>query len=85
MSAIKLRSSVWMVPWLGGQVALGALGRYGGGYNVLPAWWDLGTVLVFSLAVFYSALRMTLSASESAAAIAKDSYQLEFEAGAHDA
>lgn len=85
MSDIKLRSSLWMIPWLGGHVLIGALGRYGGGHNVLPAWWDLGIVLAFSLAIFYGALRMTLSASDSATAIAKDSYQLDFEAGADDA
>ena len=85
MSEIKLRSSLWMIPWLGGQLVIGALGRYGGGYDVLPAWWDLGVLITFSLAIFYGALRMTLTASESAAAIAKDSYQLEFEPGAHDA
>jgi amino acid transporter len=82
---MKLKSAVWMFPWLGGHVALGALGRYGGGYNVLGEWIDIAAVIAFSLAIFYTALRMTLTAHQTAAAIAKDSYQLDFEAPSHDA
>jgi hypothetical protein len=74
-----------MLPWLGGHVAIGALGRYGGGFNVLPAWVDLAAVIAFSLAIFYAALRMTLTTQQSAQAIAKDAYQLEFESPSHDA
>ena len=57
-----------MVPWFGGQVVLGALGRYGGGYEILPDWVDVIAVIGFSLSIYYLALRMTLSAEASAAA-----------------
>jgi len=73
---IKIRNALWMAPWLGGHVLLGYIGRYGG-ENILPEWIDIGTVLAFSLAIFYLALRMTLTPEACAAAIAKDSYQLE--------
>ncbi len=73
----SVRSAVWMVPWFGGQVALGALGRYGGGYEILPNWVDIIAVTAFSLVIFYLALRMTLSAEASAAAVARDAFQLE--------
>jgi amino acid transporter len=82
---MKLGNAIWMLPWLGGHVAIGALGRYGGGFNVLPAWVDLAAVIAFSLAIFYAALRMTLTTQQSAQAIAKDAYQLEFESPSHDA
>jgi amino acid transporter len=71
------RSAAWMVPWFIGQVVLGALGRYGGGYEILPDWIDIVVVIGFSLAIFYLALRMTLSAEASAAAVAQDAFQLD--------
>jgi amino acid transporter len=80
LATSKLRNALWMVPWLGGHVVLGYLGRYGGGENILPEWWDIAAMLAFSLAIYYGALRMTLTRDECAAAIAKDSHQLEFEA-----
>lgn len=76
------RALGWMVPWLGGHVLFGALGRYGGGYEVLPNWVDLGVVVTFSLTIYYLAVRMTLSIEESKAAIAKDAQQLEYESAA---
>ena len=36
------------------MVLIGYLGRYGG-IGVLPEWWDLVLVIVFSLAVHYTA------------------------------
>ena len=74
-----IRNAVWIVPWLGGQVILCALGRYGGGYEVLPNWIDMVVEIVFSLAIFYFALQVTLSDKESAAEIAKDAHQLDYE------
>ncbi|HEX7841333.1 MAG TPA: APC family permease [Kofleriaceae bacterium] len=73
-----LRNAIWMAPWLGGHVVIGALGRYDG-YEVLPDWLDIGLVIAFSLAIFYSALRLTLSPDAVAAAIAKDAHQIDYE------
>src|SRR5438094_1227201 len=40
----SLKNAVWMAPWLGGHVIIGALGRYGGGRNILPNWIDIAVV-----------------------------------------
>ena len=77
-SKINKTCLAWVVPWLGGHVLISALGRYGEGYEVLPDWVDLGVVLAFALVVYYVAVRMTLTAEESAAAIAKDASQLDY-------
>jgi amino acid transporter len=73
------RHAAWMAPWFGGQVAIGALGRYGGGYEVLPDWVDIGVVIGFSLAIFYLALHLTLTPELSAKAVAKDARQIDYE------
>lgn len=74
-----IRNAIWIVPWLGGHVVLGALGRYGG-HDVLPAWIDIVVVLAFALAIFRLALHQALTAEAAAAAIAKDAHQLDYTA-----
>ncbi len=78
-AAASLLNAIWMVPWFGGHVALGALGRYGGGYEVLPNWVDIVVVIGFALAIFYSALRLTLAPDAVVTAIAKDAHQIDYE------
>jgi amino acid transporter len=74
-----VRSAVWIGPWLIGTVIVGALGRYGdGSHNVLPEWWDLVVVIVFSLAIFYWAVALTQSPGKVQEAIAKDSQQIDY-------
>jgi amino acid transporter len=73
-----IRHSLWIGPWLGGQVFIGAIGRYGGGRNILPNWVDILVVIGFSLAIFYWATGSSLDREQSAAAIAKDAQQLNF-------
>jgi amino acid transporter len=52
-----IRNSLWIVPWFGGHVLIGLLGRYGNGAkNVLPNWIDIAVVIVFALAIFYWAV-----------------------------
>ena len=75
------RHAAWLVPWLGGQVVLGALGRYGG-YDVLPAWVDILTVIAFSIGIYMLGIRTSMSAESIAAAIEKDAHQLETTAAA---
>jgi amino acid transporter len=74
-----LRNAIWMAPWLGGHVVLGALGRYGQGYEVLPNWVDIIVVIAFSLAIFYYARRTTLTPEAAATAIAKDAHQIDYD------
>ncbi|MFC9231509.1 APC family permease [Streptomyces decoyicus] len=58
-SGLRAKSALWVWPWLGGMVLIGRLGRYGG-TGVLPEWWDLVLVIVFSLAVHYTAVRLAM-------------------------
>ncbi|MET7800031.1 APC family permease [Streptomyces decoyicus] len=58
-SGLRAKSALWVWPWLGGMVLIGHLGRYGG-TGVLPEWWDLVIVIVFSLAVHYTAVRLAM-------------------------
>jgi amino acid transporter len=72
------RNAIWLAPWLGGHVILGALGRYGGGYEVLPMWVDIGLVIAFSLVVFRWGVAIALSRTEAQAEVAKDAQQIDY-------
>jgi len=76
------RNAIWILPWFAGHVVIGALGRYGGGHEVIPNWVDLVIVIGFALTIYYVALGMTLSQALSNAAVAKDAHQLDFIADA---
>lgn len=72
-----IRNSLWIVPWLGGHVLIGMLGRYGNGARgILPDWVDIAVVIIFSLGIFYWAISLALSAEDSTAAVGKDRQQL---------
>jgi amino acid transporter len=76
----SVRNAIWIAPWLGGQVLIGALGRYGGGArNILPNWADIAVVIVFALAIFYWAVSLTLNKDAAAAAVATDAQQFDYE------
>jgi amino acid transporter len=76
-----IRNAFWIAPWFAGQVLIGWLGRYGNdARNILPNWVDLVVVIVFSLAIFYWAVSLTLSREKTAAAVAKDAQQINYEA-----
>jgi amino acid transporter len=73
------RNAMWMAPWFLGHVLLGALGSYGGGYDIMPDWVDLFVLIGFSLGIFYLALHLTLPPEDSVAAVNKDAHQIEYE------
>ncbi len=74
----SIRNAMWVGPWLGGQVFLGLLGRYGAGArNILPDWIDILVVIAFSLAIFYWAVSLASTKETAVAAVAKDAKQLE--------
>jgi amino acid transporter len=76
-----IRNSFWIAPWFAGQVLIGWLGRYGNNArNILPNWVDLFVVIVFALVIFYWAVSLTLSKEGTAAAVAKDAKQINYEA-----
>lgn len=75
-----IRNAVWIGAWFGGQVLIGWLGRYGNGsQNLLPGWVDIAVVIVFALAIFYWAVSLTLTREGTAAAVAKDAQQIDYE------
>jgi amino acid transporter len=74
-----LSTSLWIGPWIGGSVVIGALGRYGdGSHSWLPNWIDLLVVSLFSLAIFYWAVQQTMSREKVQIAVAKDAAQIDF-------
>src|ERR1051326_3710891 len=76
-----IRSALWIGPWLGGQVFIGWVGRYGdGSRNLLPNWVDLGVVIVFALAIFYWGVSLALTEEAAGIAIGKDAQQLQYDA-----
>lgn len=80
ISTINMRAVRWIAPWLAGHVVIGALGRYDG-YMILPEWVDLAVLIGFALTIYYLAVKLTLSAEESAAAVAQDALQLDYTEG----
>ena len=72
-----IRNSFWIWPWFAGHVVIGAIGRYGGGRNILPDWFDIGVVVTFSLAIFYWAVALTLSPEQTEVALARDAEQFQ--------
>ncbi|HEX7723068.1 MAG TPA: APC family permease [Pyrinomonadaceae bacterium] len=77
-----VRNAVWILPWLGGQVLIGWLGRYGNGArNILPNWVDLFVVIVFALAIFYWAVNLALTKEAALAAVEKDALQIDYATG----
>jgi amino acid transporter len=72
-----LKNATWMWPWLGGQVLISWLGRYGGGRNIIPDWIDVLVVIVFSLVIFYWSIAQSLTREQSAKEVAKDAHQLD--------
>jgi amino acid transporter len=73
----SMANALWMVPWFGGHVIIGYLGRYGGGRNIIPDWIDVAVVVVFALVIFYWAIALSLSQEQTAAEVAKDAHQMD--------
>jgi amino acid transporter len=73
--ALDWRNSVWLWPWLVGMLVLSLLSSFEGGENTLHFGVDMAVTAVFSLAIYYFALRFRLSAEET---------QVRLESGADD-
>jgi amino acid transporter len=78
---IDWRAAQWILPWLVGLIIVSWLGRYDGdpptvfGVTLLatkhlPNWVDLGVLAVFSLAIYYWAVAVTMPAEKVQAAVA---------------
>ncbi|HEY2723558.1 MAG TPA: APC family permease [Pseudonocardiaceae bacterium] len=71
---LDARALTWVLPWFAGLALISYLGQYDG-MKVIPPWIDLGVVAVFSLAVFYLAVRLALPAERVRQAIAQDEHE----------
>jgi amino acid transporter len=81
-----IRNAFWIGPWLGGQVLIGLVGRYGNGArNLLPNWVDIAVVIVFALVIFYWAVNVALTKEGTQAAVEKDARQIDYQRRAPDA
>jgi amino acid transporter len=77
---VDWRSASWIWPWLIGMTILGLLGRYGiGSEKKIPEWWDLASVIAFSLVIFYYAVSLAMSTEKVQQAIAVEERQLSYE------
>ena len=65
LPSLDLRSALWVPPYLGGLAVISWLGRYDGGRNLIPFWWDVAVVAVFSVAIYALAIALRLSAPEA--------------------
>jgi amino acid transporter len=76
--ALNWKASAWVWPWLAGMIVIGAFGRYGGGKQI-PEWWDIATVTVFALVIYFFGVRIALSGEEVNAAVAAEEAELAAE------
>jgi amino acid transporter len=77
-SDIDWRAASWIWPWLIGMTIIGLLGRYGNGsHKAIGEWWDLVTVIVFSLVIFYYAVSLAMEPEKIRAAVKSEQRQLE--------
>jgi len=51
-----LRAAFWLIPWFAGLVIISALGAFGGS-NLIPFGWDFAVMAVFSMIIFFFAVR----------------------------
>ncbi|HUB72166.1 MAG TPA: APC family permease [Acidimicrobiales bacterium] len=70
---LKLAPASWVVPWVAGLLLLDAIGpAYVQSWrHVLPFWWDMLAVAIFSLVIFYVAQSTALGRREVARNIAE--------------
>lgn len=56
VTSLGLKSSIWLVPYLCGMVLISYLGSFGG-RNIIPFGWDFVVIAIFSLVIFYLAIK----------------------------
>jgi amino acid transporter len=61
---LDLKNAAWLPPYLGGVAVISYVGRYDG-RNLIPFWWDIGVVAVFSLAIFALAVTLRLDPDQA--------------------
>ena len=57
---LQLRSLGWILPWLVGIGIISAFGQYDAAVTIIPEWVDLILVAVWSLVIYFLAVRMVM-------------------------
>jgi amino acid transporter len=69
----RWQSAVWIWPWLVGMTIIGLFGDYGSSeLNLIPPYWDVLVVTVWSLIIFYFAASRVQQTSVIKEEVAKD-------------
>ena len=63
-SPIDGKAAIWLWPYLGGLTLISYLGQFQGGRGNIPFYWDMVVVAVWSLVVYYTAIRLRLPESK---------------------
>jgi amino acid transporter len=63
-SPMDWTAALWLWPYLGGMTLISFLGQFDGGRSVIPFYWDLLVVAVFSLIIYAAAIRLRLPVSK---------------------
>lgn len=71
-TALNLRYTLWLWPYLIGMAIISYLGQYGDGVALIPLWVDIAVVVAFSLAIFAWAVASVKPPVQVRAAIEKD-------------
>jgi NADH:ubiquinone oxidoreductase subunit 6 (subunit J) len=85
---IDWRAAVWIIPWLIGLAIISWQGQYTSSPSTvfgltldptknLPTWWDLLVIAVFSLAIFYWAVGVSMSKEKVHAAVEEVEHEAE--------
>jgi hypothetical protein len=61
--SLGIKSSAWLVPYLCGLLLISYLGAFGG-KNIIPFGWDFLVIGIFSLVIFYLAVKSRADISE---------------------
>lgn len=61
MGEMDLKPALWMVPYLGGMTIISWMGSFGGGANILKFGWDILVITIFSVIIYWIAVRACLS------------------------
>lgn len=75
-----VKHALWIGPWMAGHLVIGALGQYGdSAHQVIPNWWDILIVILFSMVIFRWAVQARLDEISVNHQLERDAHQLNYE------
>lgn len=77
MPAMQFKHGYWMLPWLAGLALCSYLGVYGNGIGILGFGWAIPLLFVFSLFIYWLAVKSRTPAAEMIAQIAHTPHEEE--------